>query len=151
MAANSYHGCAMGRFGAVIVEANNAQTLTACKEDEFRKWLGKVFEIIWNNRVHAKETQCRSHDKANYIASEFNWIDEMAFVQSYKVMEECTPPIDAIDGALHCLRLRWQRTMGFREELSSSAGIGLVPLDSVREYVNLMWRIFVQGLLRRES
>lgn len=75
----------------------------------------------------------------------------MIFVQWYKVMEDCTFLIDANDGALQFVRLRWQRTTGLAGVISSAAEYGLVTLEFAGGFVNINLRTFLHKLLNETS
>lgn len=72
----------------------------------------------------------------------------MPSVRWYEVLENENLPLDEINTALECARLRWQQTCARRGHLTSAAEYGLLPLGPVRGLVHIVWRDFaVDNLL----
>lgn len=142
VATDSYYGFSTGRFDAVMVEADNAETIFTCKEVEFLVWFAKILALRRASHVHTKERQCRYHCKANCTTCESNRGDRMASVQWPEVMEKCNYFFNAFGRVLQCMCLRWQKTTGPSNKHFAAAKYGLVPLDSVTGFVNLIWRNF---------
>lgn len=59
-------------------------------------------------------------------------------IQNFEVLNEDMLPVDAIDKAVNCIRLRWNRSKGFSGVQSCAKELSLVKVKSIRWILHLV-------------
>lgn len=80
VAVDSYHGCSLGRFDAVMIKADVFSTEAGNKNEKSLIWFAKVLIFVrvnWSGNVSAS---CPVHNKSSCSKGDINWSDKLAFL-----------------------------------------------------------------------
>lgn len=124
----NFYNLKSGMYDSVMIESNEQG---GYDEYMMQVWFGRALAFIHTRGNDEDGYVCRHRQCNGCQICNIQRSNELCFIQYYQVLEDNHLKIDAIDRALECVQLRWDRTEGKPGELAAAKQFGLVPVGSL--------------------
>lgn len=144
-----FYGNDKSRIDNVLVVLTRPDLRTVCQRCDEAGWFAKW--LVFTHPCHGTKAPDSIEQMKNSIDFQESEKEELCFVQWYEILSRKQLPVDLIDKAFDCVKLRLQRIEGDANEFSSSRQCGLIPVGSIKEFVHLVRRDYLLYLVSKST
>ena len=140
VSAEKYYHSSHARYDDVMVEAEDT-------EKRGKVWFGRsrcLLRVGSPFRNPSPALKCSLHGTESCQLCPNNHLQwkEYRFLQYFDIIPNCDLPVDEVDAALNCIRLKWEREGSTSDMSIPGKSFGLCPTDSLRGKIHTvdMWK-----------